>query len=180
MIIYYLVFIIMSNLSTEHNEKFYENDNGIYFKSGYPSQWYESPFVINNIYYNCCEKYMMHQKALYFDDNDIANLIINTNEPKEHKRLGRLVKNFDETKWNIVADNIVYDANFAKYSQNDILKNMLLATENKIFVECSPYDKIWGNGLNITDTLNTPPEKWKGTNRLGNVIMKVRENLRTL
>jgi ribA/ribD-fused uncharacterized protein len=162
-----------------HNEKFYENDDGIYFKSDYPSQWFESPFIINNTIYNCCEKYMMAQKANYFGDYETEELIMNTNDPKEQKKLGRIVKNFNPDKWNEVADNIVYEANLAKYSQNLKLKNLLLATGGKMFVECSPYDNIWGNGMNITDTLKTPIQMWKGTNRLGLAIMKVRNTLRT-
>jgi ribA/ribD-fused uncharacterized protein len=164
---------------TTYNEKFYENDNGVYFKSNYPSQWYESTFIIDGKEYNCCEKYMMEQKALYFNDIEIAEMIMNTNDPKEHKQLGRNVKNFDEYKWNMVADEIVYKANLAKFSQNAELKNKLLATGGKMFVECSPYDRIWGNGLNITDTLKTPMIEWLGTNRLGLAIMKVRNTLRT-
>jgi len=164
---------------TTYNEKFYENDNGVYFKSNYPSQWYESIFIIDGKEYNCCEKYMMEQKALYFNDIEIAEMIMNTNDPKEHKQLGRNVKNFDEYKWNMVADEIVYKANLAKFSQNAELKNKLLATGGKMFVECSPYDRIWGNGLNITDTLKTPMIEWLGTNRLGLAIMKVRNTLRT-
>lgn len=166
-------------MATDHNEKFYENDDGVYFKSNYPSQWYESAFIIDGKLYNCCEKYMMEQKALYFNDIEIAENIMKTNDPKEHKKLGRSVKNFDENKWNTVADDIVYKANLAKFSQNEELKNKLLATGGKMFVECSPYDKIWGNGLNITDTLNTPIINWLGTNRLGLAIMKVRNTLRT-
>jgi ribA/ribD-fused uncharacterized protein len=162
-----------------HNEKFYENDDGIYFKSDYPSQWFESPFIINNTIYNCCEKYMMAQKANYFGDYETEELIMNTNDPKEQKKLGRIVKNFNPDKWNEVADNIVYEANLAKYSQNLKLKKLLLATGGKMFVECSPYDNIWGNGMNITDTLKTPIQMWKGTNRLGLAIMKVRNTLRT-
>jgi ribA/ribD-fused uncharacterized protein len=165
---------------TSHNEKFYENEDGIYFKSGYPSQWYETSFIIDGKQYNCCEKYMMEQKALYFKDYEIAEKIMNTNDPKEHKQLGREVKGFNETKWNTVADEIVFNANLAKFTQDIQLKNKLLATGDKMFVECSPYDKIWGNGLNITDTLNTPMNKWLGTNRLGLAIMKVRNTLRTL
>lgn len=162
------------------NEKFFENENGIYFKSGYPSQWYIAPFTIYDITYNCCEKYMMAEKARFFGDYDIEKLIMLSDDPKEHKQLGRNVKNFDADKWNLVVDNIVYNANYAKFTQNLDLKNKLLASGGKIYVECSPYDAIWGNGMNITDTLNTSMENWRGTNRLGLAIMKVRNTLRTL
>jgi ribA/ribD-fused uncharacterized protein len=162
---------------SEHNEKFFENDNGVYFKSGYPSQWFISPFTIDSIEYNCCEQYMMAQKALVFNDLDIKNKIMMSSEPKDQKSFGRIVKNFDEDKWNTIADEIVYQANLAKFSQNSELKQKLLATGEKIIVECSPYDKIWGNGLNITDTLNTPIENWQGTNRLGKALMRVRSTL---
>jgi ribA/ribD-fused uncharacterized protein len=167
------------NQMSSHNEKFFENDDGVYFKSGYPSQWYETSFIINDITYNCCEKYMMAEKARYFGDTITEELIMNTNDPKEHKKLGRTVKNFDSDKWNDVADDVVYIANLAKFSQNQDLKNKLLATGGKMFVECSPYDCIWGNGMNISDTLKTSIENYKGTNRLGLAIMKVRNTLRT-
>jgi len=162
------------------DEKFYENDNGVYFKSGYLSQWHEAPFLIDDTNYNCCEKYMMYQKAIYFKDYEIARQILSTNEPKEHKKLGRLVKDFDENKWNEVCELIVYKANFAKFTQNLNLKEKLLKTGDKIIVECSPYDEIWGNGLNITDTLTTFVKNWKGTNKLGKILMNVRENIKNL
>ena len=162
------------------DEKFYENENGVYFKSGYPSQWYIAYFTIDNIVYNCCEKYMMAEKARFFNDTEIEQLIMNSDDPKEHKKLGRNVKNFDADKWNEVVDNIVYKANYAKFTQNLNLKNKLLATGGKIYVECSPYDAIWGNGMNISETLNTAIENWRGTNRLGLAIMKVRNTLRTM
>ena len=92
--------------------------------------------------------------------------------------MGRIVKNFDEEIWNKIADIIVYEANLAKFSQNANLKKLLLDNNNNKIIECSPYDNIWGNGLNITDTLNTPKEQWKGTNRLGKALMKVRDTLR--
>jgi len=160
------------------DEKFYENENGVYFKSNWPSQWFIRDFVLDGITYNCCEKRMMHQKAIFFGDEDTAKLILNSTEPKEQKSLGRLVKNFDEKEWNEVADNIVFNANLAKFSQNEDLKRLLLATGDKIIVECSPYDIIWGNGQNITDTLQTDEKDWKGTNRLGKALMKVRAHLR--
>jgi hypothetical protein len=159
------------------DEKFFENENCVYFKSNYPSQWYPSKFVINDITFNCCEQWMMYKKALLFEDNDIAKQILNETEPKVHKELGRKVANFDAVKWDSLADDIVFEGNLAKFSQNPELKEKLLATGNKLIVECAPYDSIWGNGLNITDSLVTPVDKWKGTNRLGKAIMNVRDAL---
>ena len=160
------------------DEKFYEDNNGVYFKSGYLSQWYEAPIIIDDINYNCCEKFMMYQKAIYFQDYEIAKNILNTNDPKEHKKFGRMVKNFDEEKWNNICELIVYRANYVKFTQNLNLKEKLLKTGDKIIVECSPYDQIWGNGLDITNTLKTSPENWKGTNKLGKILMVVRDNIK--
>jgi ribA/ribD-fused uncharacterized protein len=166
----------MTALNTD--EKYYQGNGLVCFKSGWPSQWFKSSFTLNDITYNCCEQRMMHMKALIFEDYENAELILNHEEPKEQKKLGRIVKNFDEEIWNKIADIIVYEANLAKFSQNTNLKKLLLDTNNDEIIECSPYDNIWGNGLNITDTLNTPKEQWKGTNRLGKALMKVRDTLR--
>lgn len=168
------------------DEKFFDSDeyNIVCFKSNYPSQWYITKFELydedeQQVYkYNCCEQRMMHKKALVFKDYETANKIMNCTEPSDHKKLGREVKNFNENKWNTIADKIVENANYAKFSQNENLKKLLLATDDKYIVETSPYDKIWGNGLNITDTLNTPIDKWPGTNRLGLALMRVRDRLK--
>jgi ribA/ribD-fused uncharacterized protein len=165
-----------NNFNTDEN--FYENDEIVCFKSGYLSQWYISPFILDSITYNCCEKRMMHQKAIIFLDNEIASAILDEESPKIIKKLGREVKNFDDNEWNKYAENIVYEANLAKFSQNIELKEKLLSTQNKLIVETSPYDSIWGNGLNITSTLNTPIENWNGTNKLGKILMKVRDFLK--
>jgi ribA/ribD-fused uncharacterized protein len=162
---------------TTNDEKFFENQSGVYFKSNWPSQWFISDFVLDGFTYNCCEKRMMQQKAIVFGDLETASLILKEFDPKEIKKFGRIVKNFDEERWNEVADDIVFNANLAKFSQNENLKKLLIGTGDKMIVECSPYDSIWGNGLNITDTLNTPESNWKGTNRLGKALMRVRKEL---
>lgn len=160
------------------NEKFYMNDTGVYFVSGYLSQWHIAPMVIDGITFNCCEKRMMYMKAIKFNDEVRANLILESDEPKEIKKLGREVINFNDEEWDAVADNVVFNANLAKFSQNEDLLKLLLDTGDRIIVECAPYDCRWGNGLNITDTLKTPPDEWKGSNRLGKVLMSVRDALK--
>jgi hypothetical protein len=159
--------------------KMIETDKIIAFKGGYLSQWHIQDFKIDDITFNCCEQYMMYCKAEYFEDEEKMKEILEEKIPKEQKKIGRNVKNFDDDEWLKVADEIVFKANYAKFSQNEDLKAKLLATKDKIIVEASPYDARWGNGLNIEDTIATPIEEWKGENRLGKAIMNVREELRS-
>jgi ribA/ribD-fused uncharacterized protein len=151
--------------------------NYVFFWNGIYSQWYQAPMTIDGIEYNCCEQYMMHQKALTFGDTDTAKLIMKAEHPKDQKALGRQVKNFDKAKWDTVSIGIVYKGNYAKFSQNDELGDELLATGNKILVEASPYDTIWGIGMGEKEPGINDPANWKGLNLLGWSIMLVRKEL---
>ncbi len=66
----------------------------------------------------------------------------------------------------------------AKFSQNKDLKIFLLSTGNKVLVEASPYDKVWGVGLTKQDENITDPNNWLGINLLGFALMTVRDMLR--
>lgn len=108
------------------------------------SQWYESRFEINGTTYQTAEQYMMAAKAGLFEDKNAQQKIIAASNPGEAKKLGRLVQDFNEQEWNQYRFNIVMQGNLAKFSQNQKLKSFLLTTSNRILVEASPVDKIWG------------------------------------
>lgn len=141
------------------------------------SQWYKCSFTVDNITYNTAEQYMMSKKAILFNDILTFERIMNANHPNEFKKLGREVKNFDIDVWESNRYNIVVDGNLAKFSQNERLKYFLLSTKNRVLVEASPYDTIWGIGL-TADTPNIEnPHTWKGLNLLGFALMQVRDTL---
>jgi len=142
-----------------------------------PSQWYPSDFEVDGVEYNCCEQYMMAAKARLFGDEEALEAIMETDDPREQKRLGRLVVGFDEDTWNEVAVDIVTEGNFAKFSQNPEMKAWLLSTQDKILVEASPYDKVWGVGLREDDPRILDREQWDGTNWLGIALSNVRDML---
>ena len=150
-----------------------------FFWNGPFSQWTYSPFVIGDISYNCCEQYMMAQKALVFLDEENYKKIMLSDSPKEQKALGRIVKNFDKVKWDSVCKQIVYEGNYAKFTQNEDLLKVLLATKGTELVEASPYDKIWGIGLAESDSRVHDKKKWLGTNWLGEILTTLREDLIT-
>lgn len=153
------------------------NSNYTFFWSGPFSQWYESKFIKNGIKFNTAEQYMMYNKATLFDDFDIAEKILKTNNPKIQKGLGRQVSNFNLDVWNQNAKRVVYEGNYCKFTQNPDLLQKLLSTEGTILVEASPFDSIWGIGLSEDVARITPPEQWKGTNWLGEVLTQLRDDL---
>ena len=120
----------------------------------------------------------MAKKALLFGDTRTYNKIMKESEPAACKALGKSVANFNQQLWDSSKEEIIYNANYAKFSQNPELKAALLATGDAIIAEASPYDKIWGIGLKATDPESQDPMKWKGQNLLGKALMRVRDELR--
>lgn len=151
----------------------------VFFWNGIYSQWHKSPMTIGKVEYNSCEQYMMHQKALLFGDNEIAELIMVETNPREQKKYGRMIKNFDKSTWDKNCLAIVYEGNLAKFSQNLELKEEMLSTENKIFVEASPLDNIWGIGLDENAEGIENPSYWLGLNLLGQALTLVKKEIQS-
>jgi ribA/ribD-fused uncharacterized protein len=141
------------------------------------SQWYPASFVVNGICYPTAEHYMMWSKARLFDDDEIAERITLTREPARAKALGRAVRGFDQGTWKQERFRIVVDGSTAKFSQNTQLGDFLLGTKDKVLVEASPRDTIWGIGLGAANPNARVPERWRGLNLLGFALMKARAAL---
>ena len=142
------------------------------------SQWFPSPFVIDDQYYNCAAQYMMAEKARIFGDEDVRQQILAENSQMAIKKLGRKVKYYDDAVGKSVKFDVVVKGNLAKFSQNKKLRNFLINTDDKVLVEASPKDEVWGIGLDEHSSEASCPRKWKGTNMLGFALMEVRDKLR--
>ena len=139
------------------------------------SQWFPASFVVDGVTYNCAEQYMMAEKARVFGDVAARQKVLASDDPKEIKSLGRSVENFDAEVWAEVAPKIVVKGNIHKFRQNADLRRFLLDTGDKILVEASPYDNIWGVGMQESDEGIVNPVNWKGSNLLGFALMEVRD-----
>jgi ribA/ribD-fused uncharacterized protein len=155
-----------------------ETATHIYFWGSYLSNWYKCSFKDDYFTYPSSEAYLMGHKALLFNDRDSAEKIVQTNDPKKQKALGRQVKGFNDTLWNQHKFDIMVKGLVLKFGQNECLKRQLVATGDKILVEGSPYDKIWGVGLHYEDALILDEKTWKGENLLGKDLMEARNQLK--
>tara|TARA_R110002110_G_scaffold415797_1_gene656211 strand:+ start:33556 stop:34116 length:561 start_codon:yes stop_codon:yes gene_type:complete len=142
------------------------------------SQWYPCGFTQDNILYPTTEHYLMAKKALLFNDKDAFKLILQSSNPGAVKKIGRAVIGFEQTLWDKNKFDIAVSGNYLKFFQNDDLKNYLINTRNKVLVEASPVDRIWGVGLAQDDPKINDPENWQGDNLLGFALMQVRAEIR--
>lgn len=172
----------MNGLISTYNGH-WENDDYVFFWGGPFSNWYFSKFYMYDednipVEFNCSEQAMMYMKAKLFGDTESASNILKEHYPDNQKRLGKLVKNFDEIVWLEHRERIAHEFLLEKFMQNVCLKTILLASGNKTIVEASPYDKIWGIGMGTGNNNILNESKWNGLNLLGKCLMYVRETIR--
>lgn len=88
-------------------------------------------------------------------------------KPSEAAAMGRSRKLPLRRDWESVKDQIMLEAVRAKFTQHDDLKQILLGTGDAKLVEHTANDSYWADGGDGS-----------GKNRLGQILMQVREELR--
>jgi ribA/ribD-fused uncharacterized protein len=83
-------------------------------------------------------------------------------KPGDAKELGRQVLGYDEQTWNDKKFDIVILGNIHKFNQHPKFADYLLKTENRIIVEASPVDTIWGIGLSQESNEIENIYAWRG------------------
>jgi ribA/ribD-fused uncharacterized protein len=165
----------------------------LFFWHGWPSQSFPSPFEVDSVRYDCAEQFMMAEKARLFGD---TRMVYDAFDISPASVLdagcgpGLYAKNRhrgDHEVWAVdfapemVAQRcreIVRRGNFAKFTQNHDLRDLLLRTGELMLAEASPTDRIWGIGLAASDERAVHPTQWLGKNWLGKALMRVRAELR--
>jgi ribA/ribD-fused uncharacterized protein len=93
-------------------------------------------------------------------------------------QLGREAAGFDEQRWVDCRFEVVVAGNLAKFGQHPRLREFLLGTGDRVLVEASARDTIWGIGLAADDGRAARPEHWRDLNLLGFALMEVRHQLK--
>jgi ribA/ribD-fused uncharacterized protein len=153
-------------------------DTHVYFWEGPFSNWTTALFDDQNGAWHNTEQAFMFYKALFFGDGLTATSIKYEPDPQKCKRMGRAIKYYHNASWEVVRESFMIYVNYLKYSQNEEFKAELLNTGNKILVEASPLDRVWGVGLGEDDPLILDESKWDGLNLLGKSLMTVRKMLK--
>ncbi len=141
------------------------------------SQWWPSPFTVDGVEYATAEHWMMASKARLFGDAEAERKAVAASSPAQAKKIGRLVRGFDDAVWQRERFAIVAEGSVHKFAAHADLLAFLLGTGNLVLVEASPLDRVWGIGLAADDERAMDPARWRGPNLLGFALMAARERL---
>jgi len=141
------------------------------------SQWWPSPFTVDAVAYATAEHWMMASKARLFGDTGAEREVLQASSPALAKKVGRLVRGFDDATWARERFSIVVEGSVHKFSAHEELRAFLLATGDRVLVEASPVDRVWGIGIAADDERAADPERWRGPNLLGFALMAARARL---
>lgn len=135
--------------------------SGFKGKYSFLSNFYSAPVVFEGLVYKNNEAAFQSAKCVNKKDRiQFQNLLAN-----EAKRLGRRVKLRPD--WEDIKDEVMYEVVLDKFKRNDNLKEKLLDTANAELIEENWWnDTYWGVC------------KGKGKNKLGKILMKVRDELK--
>jgi ribA/ribD-fused uncharacterized protein len=155
-------------------------DDFVFFYQGPFSNWHRATFTdpVSGITFANSEQAFMWWKADFFRDFGTRDMIANATHPAKAKELGRMITGYNDKAWNLMRFCYMSYVNYLKFSQNPDLAAELEATGNRLPVEASPYDKVWGIGMGLNEEGVENPDNLKGSNILGLVLSAVRLQLR--
>ncbi|GAA3219560.1 NADAR family protein [Oerskovia jenensis] len=142
------------------------------------SQWWHSPFTVDGFTYPTSEHWMMAGKARLFGDETALAQVLAAASPGAAKAVGRSVQGFDGAVWEAARFELVVQGNVHKFSAHPDLGAFLVGTGDRVLVEASPRDRVWGIGLVAGDERALRPGTWQGLNLLGFALMVARDRLR--
>lgn len=160
-----------------------DDENLIFYNSKCVlSNWNtEYPFRVNGQEYICVEQYVNEEKAYNFGDSKAAQQIRDASDPREMKRIGEHIRNYDHREWATMVADVTYRGLQAKFSDEQArgAKDFLLSTGTRILGEASRND-YWGTGLHISDPNALKSKEWTGSNTSGRMLMKIRSKIQEI
>jgi ribA/ribD-fused uncharacterized protein len=139
----------------------------------------EYPIQINDIRYPSVEHYFQAQKAKEFGDEETYKKMLDTPSGKAVKALGKKVTNFHKEVWDAKRLEIMMRGVKAKFVQHPELQKQLLETGDRQIGEADARSSFWGIGTSENTDKSADPSKWKGQNRLGKILMALRDEFKS-
>ncbi len=138
----------------------------------------ECPVTIGSQTYTCNEQYIQAEKAAMFMDFERAEEIMACSNPREMKRLGNKIRNYNDKEWKEAQHDVVITCVREKFKSHAKARQYLLDTGSKKIGEATK-SRVWGIGYHISEPNVLNVESWAGANKMGKILEEVREEIRS-
>ena len=130
---------------------------------GFLSNFADAPIIYDGIYYLNSEAAFQAQKTMDINIRKTFSYL----PPNKAKRAGRQINL--RSDWEEVKEQLMYEIVLAKFTQNKDLRQKLIDT-GEVYLEEGTWwgDRVWGIDL----------KTGIGENKLGKILMRVREELK--
>ena len=158
---------------TDLNARYDDNVYLFFGKMSHLSNFHHQPFECEGKTVSCVEQGYQAEKARFTGRKDLAETIMQMNDPIQMKRTGDSIS--DDTWYESgMALTAMKKLLVAKFTQCASLRKTLVNTGERTLVESSPSSLYWGSGMHMRhkDALNT--DVYKGSNHMGRLLMEVR------
>ena len=139
----------------------------------------QHPIDVDGVRYPTVEHYFQAMKAKEFEDTEMLDKIVKAKTPKAVKAMGKKVKNFAKEVWDSKRDEIMRTGVRSKFIQHPELRKQLLETGDRLIGEANARDLYWGIGTAVTSEKSNHPDKWRGQNKLGKLLMELRDEFKS-
>jgi ribA/ribD-fused uncharacterized protein len=136
------------------------------------------PTLIDGVSYPTVEHYVMVRKARQFGDEKAVQKIMKAKSAKSAKGVEKSIEGVKEDEWDAMKDDVMRVALRAKFTQHPELRKQLLETGAAVLGYANARDKYWSIGTSEDTDKSKKPSKWPGQNKLGVLLMELRETLR--
>ena len=131
--------------------------------------------TVDGTQYPTVEHYYQAMKATEFGDADMLKKIIKTKTAKAVKSAGKKVQNFNQEVWDAKKQEFMRIGVRAKFVQHPAVQTKLLETGDKLIGFADARDTFWAIGTSLSTEKAKVPSKWRGENRLGKLLMNLRD-----
>jgi hypothetical protein len=131
------------------------------------SNFSRHPIVFGGLQWQTVEHYYQAQKFVGSENERLIQVIRGVPTPENAAALGRDRTRKLRPDWEHVKQQVMWQGVLTKFLTHPNIQAILLDTGDELIVEDSPTDYYWGCGQDKT-----------GQNQLGQILMKVRQEIR--
>jgi ribA/ribD-fused uncharacterized protein len=131
---------------------------------------------IDGVRYPTLTHFLVAMKAREVKNDEMYTKIMGTATPKAVKALEKKIA-ISEEAWDAKKDEIMTKAVRAKFTQYPELRSKLLETGDRPIGNADARETYWGIGTSMDTDKARVPSKWRGQNKLGNILMDLRKTL---